>query len=161
MLHKPHIIILDEPTNHLDIESVEALTDAISKFNGGLVLVSHDARLIQARIQPESPREGGDFLHHVQSFFLFRRMLRRTRGIVHPDTRVDSLSAMLLSRAFLVAPVQAIEADLWVVEDGGAYRFEQDFDGCQGGSERGHAAPTQGASSSEASIARSSTIRDR
>lgn len=46
MLMKPHIIILDEPTNHLDIESVEALTTAISNFNGGLVLVSHDARLI-------------------------------------------------------------------------------------------------------------------
>ena len=46
MLMEPHIIILDEPTNHLDIESVEALTTAISNFNGGLVLVSHDARLI-------------------------------------------------------------------------------------------------------------------
>merc|ERR1711957_130222 len=46
MLMKPHIIVLDEPTNHLDIESVEALTDAVSKFNGGLVLVTHDARLI-------------------------------------------------------------------------------------------------------------------
>merc|ERR1712217_754458 len=46
MLMEPHIIILDEPTNHLDIESVQALTDAITKFNGGLVLVSHDARLI-------------------------------------------------------------------------------------------------------------------
>merc|ERR1712151_833078 len=46
MLMNPHIIVLDEPTNHLDIESVEALTEAIRKFNGGLVLVSHDARLI-------------------------------------------------------------------------------------------------------------------
>jgi len=47
MLQKPHIMILDEPTNHLDIESVEALSTAVAKFNGGLVLVSHDARLIQ------------------------------------------------------------------------------------------------------------------
>merc|ERR1712137_673190 len=46
MLMKPHIIILDEPTNHLDIESVEALTTAVTNFNGGLVLVTHDARLI-------------------------------------------------------------------------------------------------------------------
>merc|ERR1712039_97031 len=46
MLQKPHIIILDEPTNHLDIESVEALTEAVGKFNGGLVIVTHDARLI-------------------------------------------------------------------------------------------------------------------
>merc|ERR1712187_639020 len=70
MLSKPHIMILDEPTNHLDIESVEALTMAIAKFNGGLVLVSHDARLI---------------------------------------TEVD--------------------CELWVVEDGGCYRFEKGFDG--------------------------------
>ena len=41
-----HAWTTQEPTNHLDIESVEALTTAISNFNGGLVLVSHDARLI-------------------------------------------------------------------------------------------------------------------
>merc|ERR1712187_988463 len=70
MLMKPHIMVLDEPTNHLDIESVEALTDAIKAFNGGLVLVTHDARLI---------------------------------------TEID--------------------CDIWVVEDGGCYKFEKDFDG--------------------------------
>merc|ERR1712048_511783 len=48
MLTDPHIIILDEPTNHLDIESVEALIKAINDFNGGLVIVTHDARLIQS-----------------------------------------------------------------------------------------------------------------
>mmetsp|Transcript_51568 Transcript_51568/g.111983 ORF Transcript_51568/g.111983 Transcript_51568/m.111983 type:complete len:1157 (+) Transcript_51568:87-3557(+) len=46
MLKHADLVLLDEPTNHLDIESVEALTSAIAKFNGGLVLVSHDARLI-------------------------------------------------------------------------------------------------------------------
>ena len=46
MLARPHIIFFDEPTNHLDIESVDALCDAIRAFNGGVVLVTHDARLI-------------------------------------------------------------------------------------------------------------------
>jgi ATP-binding cassette subfamily F protein 1 len=46
MLAKPHIIFFDEPTNHLDIESVDALCEAIRAFNGGVVLVTHDARLI-------------------------------------------------------------------------------------------------------------------
>lgn len=43
----PEILILDEPTNHLDIESVEALIAALKSYQGGLLLVTHDARLIQ------------------------------------------------------------------------------------------------------------------
>ncbi|XP_023224531.1 ATP-binding cassette sub-family F member 3-like isoform X2 [Centruroides sculpturatus] len=43
----PHFLVLDEPTNHLDVETVEALGDALNKYKGGLVLVSHDQQLIE------------------------------------------------------------------------------------------------------------------
>ena len=53
----PNLLVLDEPTNHLDLESVHALGDALRRFRGGVVLVTHDARLIE-RFAPDPADPG-------------------------------------------------------------------------------------------------------
>jgi ATPase subunit of ABC transporter with duplicated ATPase domains len=42
MLQKPNFLVLDEPTNHLDLESINALNIALQKYDGTVLLVTHD-----------------------------------------------------------------------------------------------------------------------
>jgi ATPase subunit of ABC transporter with duplicated ATPase domains len=46
MMQKPNVLIFDEPTNHLDLESINALNEALQKFPGTVLLVTHDEDLI-------------------------------------------------------------------------------------------------------------------
>lgn len=46
ILESPHLLLLDEPTNHLDIETVEALIDCLEDYKGGIILITHEAEII-------------------------------------------------------------------------------------------------------------------
>jgi ATPase subunit of ABC transporter with duplicated ATPase domains len=46
MLQKPNVLVLDEPTNHLDVESINALNISLQRFDGTVLLVTHDHDVI-------------------------------------------------------------------------------------------------------------------
>lgn len=47
LLHPADVLILDEPTNHLDSDMVIWLEDRLRKFNGGLIMVTHDRYFLE------------------------------------------------------------------------------------------------------------------
>jgi ATPase subunit of ABC transporter with duplicated ATPase domains len=72
-LTQDNLLVLDEPTNHLDLESIRSLTEALQKYEGTLVFVSHDFYMVEdvATCVLELKGSGGfDFFPGKYSEFL-------------------------------------------------------------------------------------------
>ena len=65
MLQKPNVLVMDEPTNHLDLESINALNQAIQKYEGTVFLVTHDQDLIEEAGTRIWHFEGGPSDFHI------------------------------------------------------------------------------------------------
>jgi ATPase subunit of ABC transporter with duplicated ATPase domains len=48
ILERPNVLLMDEPTNHLDMESIESLNDALERYKGTLIFVSHDREFVSS-----------------------------------------------------------------------------------------------------------------
>jgi ATP-binding cassette subfamily F protein 3 len=68
-----NVLILDEPTNHLDVESREALEDALSAFEGTVILVSHDRALLEAIGSRTIVCEDGELRSHPTGWAAYQR----------------------------------------------------------------------------------------
>jgi ATPase subunit of ABC transporter with duplicated ATPase domains len=65
MLQKPNVLVFDEPTNHLDLESINALNQALQKYEGTVFLVTHDQDLIEEAGTRIWHFEGGPDNFHI------------------------------------------------------------------------------------------------
>ncbi|MGH7136209.1 MAG: ABC-F family ATP-binding cassette domain-containing protein [Pirellulales bacterium] len=80
MMQKPNFLVLDEPTNHLDLEAVNALNQALQKFEGTVLLVTHDQELIDeiaTRIWDFENHEITDFKGPYEEFLQSRTAVTR------------------------------------------------------------------------------------
>jgi ATP-binding cassette subfamily F protein 3 len=68
-----NVLVLDEPTNHLDIESREALEDALTEFEGAVLLVSHDRALLEAVGSRTLVCDGGRLESHPSGWAEYQR----------------------------------------------------------------------------------------
>jgi ATP-binding cassette subfamily F protein 3 len=90
MLVEPrNLLVLDEPTNHLDLRSKQVLKEALSKFNGGLILVSHDRDFLDGMVSKIFEFRNRKVKEHPGDIyeFLRKKKLGSLREIERRDTQ--------------------------------------------------------------------------
>jgi len=83
----PQLIILDEPTNHLDIDSREALIQSLNGFEGAVILISHDRRLLEACADRLWVTAGGSVTPYDGDLEAYRKELLTARRAERPARR--------------------------------------------------------------------------
>jgi ATP-binding cassette, subfamily F, member 3 len=126
-----NVLILDEPTNHLDIESREALEDALSAYEGAVILVSHDRALLEAVGTRTIVCEGGELRSFPSGWAAYQRerdeaaeaasasaaaAKRERRGGKRRSPRAVAQSAARKAER-LAGKIEAAEAELRQVEE--------------------------------------------
>ena len=81
VIEKPDLLILDEPTNHLDIESREALIMALNDYTGSLILVSHDAFLVERLVDRLIIIKDGNVSEFSGDIFEYRNLVLNNNSI--------------------------------------------------------------------------------
>ncbi|GAA4840640.1 ABC-F family ATP-binding cassette domain-containing protein [Algivirga pacifica] len=78
LLQKPSVLMLDEPTNHLDLPSIQWLEQYISKYDGAVLIVSHDREFLDRTVNIIVEVSGGKLIQYSgnYSFFLKERAQR-------------------------------------------------------------------------------------
>lgn len=78
MLEKHNVLVLDEPTNHLDIEARESLAKALVRFEGSLLVVSHDRHFLNeivTRVINVTPEKVSDYLGTLNDWYVTQAKL--------------------------------------------------------------------------------------
>ncbi|EIJ78574.1 ABC transporter, ATP-binding protein [Bacillus methanolicus PB1] len=71
LIQEPDLVILDEPTNHLDYESVKWLEEYLARYNGALLLVTHDRYFLDRVTNRIFELDGGNLYSYKGNYAAF------------------------------------------------------------------------------------------
>jgi ATP-binding cassette subfamily F protein 3 len=103
LLQKVPCLLLDEPTNHLDFQTVEALTQALKKYEGTLIVVSHDRGFIRRVATNILEVSGGSVSHYPGTYDEY--VWRLQRSLADGDT-VEKVQPKKVETMIPDAPVK-------------------------------------------------------
>ncbi len=90
VIEKPDLIILDEPTNHLDVESREALIMALNDYTGSLILVTHDAFLVERLVDRLLIIKDGNVSEFIGDIHEYKKAVLNNNSIKGKHKEVSS-----------------------------------------------------------------------
>ncbi|MCA0988738.1 ribosomal protection-like ABC-F family protein [Guptibacillus algicola] len=115
-----NLLVLDEPTNHLDIDSREVLEDAIDRFPGTIICVSHDRYLLNKCFPVTYWLEDGELHHYLEPYSLAREKHIESRIVDNSGDEVKEVPEPKKEKkeptVSLEEKVERIEEELFNIE---------------------------------------------
>ena len=115
IMEKPDLLILDEPTNHLDIETRESLIMALNEYTGSLILVSHDAFLVESLVDRLLIVNNGSVSEFNGDIHEYRKLVLSKKNIkddVNKHTKKNVISTNKQSTSNLKKKLLSIEKQI-------------------------------------------------
>ena len=93
LLEPVNLLILDEPTNHLDMKTKDVLKEAIKKFDGTVIVVSHDREFLDGLVEKVYEFGGGRVIENIGGIydFLNRKRMSNLNELEYRSTSVDEV----------------------------------------------------------------------
>jgi ATP-binding cassette subfamily F protein 3 len=110
IVSKSNFLMLDEPTNHLDMHSVELLAEALNKYEGSLILVSHDRYFISKtanKIWEIVDHEIKEFKGSYQEWVEWNERMAKQKAIAEKEAAVPAKKEVIVEKKKEVKPQQS------------------------------------------------------
>ncbi len=107
MMHPCNLLVLDEPTNHLDIVSKDILKKALDKYEGALIVVSHDRSFLKGMTEKVIEFRDSELYEHLGDieYFLGRREMDNMRDVELSKSKNTKVAGIL-------APIMEIKPEI-------------------------------------------------